>query len=140
MLEPGKPQEPGFGVNANYTLMHLINQVVLLFGLNLLDALLTIFWVRTGVATESNQLMAELLDIGNLPFLGVKIAIGAVAAIVLWRFASKPLARFGLTVSLAVYLGLMVVHAFTGLSAFGYISDISVWQLGDVSTILAMII
>jgi hypothetical protein len=124
----------------NLTLMHLINQIVLLFGLNLLDALLTIFWVRTGVATESNQLMAELLNVGNLPFLSVKLAIGAVAAIVLWRFANKPVARFGLTVSLAVYLGLMVVHLFTGLSAFGYISDISVWQLGDVQTIFALVL
>jgi len=128
---------PNFG---NLTLMHLINQIVLLFGLNLLDALLTIFWVRTGVATESNQLMAELLNVGNLPFLSVKIAMGAVAAIVLWRFVNKPLARFGLTVSLAVYLGLMVVHLFTGLSAFGYISDISVWQLGDVQTVFALVL
>jgi len=120
--------------------MHLINQIVLLFGLNLLDALLTIFWVRSGVATESNQLMAELLNVGNLPFLSVKIAMGAVAAIVLWRFANKPLARFGLTVSLAAYLGLMLVHVFTGLSAFGYISDISVWQLGDVQSIFALVL
>jgi len=120
--------------------MHLINQIVLLFGLNLLDALLTIFWVRSGVATESNQLMAELLNVGNFPFLSVKIAMGAVAAIVLWRYANNRMARFGLTASLAVYLGLMIVHVFTGLSAFGYISDVSIWQLGDVSTIFALVI
>ena len=112
--------------------MPLVNQIVLLFGLNLLDALLTIFWVRTGVATESNQLMAELLNVGNFPFLTVKIAVGTVAAIVLLRFANRPLARFGLTVSLAIYLGLMGVHIFTGLAAFGYVSTNFLHQLGSL--------
>ena len=69
--------------------MQLIAPTLLLFGLNLLDALLTIVWVRSGVATESNQLMASLLDIGNGPFLTVKIAMGAVAAIVLVRWGSR---------------------------------------------------
>jgi hypothetical protein len=111
----------------------MINQIVLLFGLNLLDALLTIVWVRSGIATESNQLMAKLLDIGNFPFLTVKIAVGAITAIVLLRFANRPLARYGLTVALAVYLGLMCVHIFTGLSAFGYVSSALLEQLGDAS-------
>ena len=103
--------------------MQLIAPIFLLFTLNLLDALLTIVWVRTGVATEGNQLMASLLDIGNGPFLGVKIAIGAAAALVLFKWGNRPLARYGLAVALAVYLGLMGVHLFTGLSAFGYVSN-----------------
>jgi hypothetical protein len=103
--------------------MQLIAPTILLFALNLLDALLTIVWVRSGVATESNQLMASLLDIGNWPFLLVKIAIGAVAAIVLSRWGNKTLARYGLAVALAVYIGLMGIHLFTGLSAFGYVSN-----------------
>ena len=112
--------------------MHLVNQIVLLFGLNLLDALLTIFWVRNGVATESNQLMAELLNIGNGPFLSVKVAIGIITAAVLLRYSQSPLARHGLTVSLAVYLGLMTVHIFTGLNAFGYLSDNLFNSLGSL--------
>ncbi len=109
--------------------MHLLAPTFLLFALNLLDALLTIVWVRSGVATEGNQLMASLLDIGNGPFLGVKIAIGALAAIVLIRWGSRPLARYGLAVSLAVYIGLMGIHLFTGLSAFGYVSNSQIDQL-----------
>ena len=62
-------------------IMQLLAPTFLLFVLNLLDALLTVVWVRAGVATEGNQLMASLLDIGNVPFLGVKIAIGFVTAI-----------------------------------------------------------
>ncbi len=109
--------------------MQLIAPVILLFGLNLLDALLTIVWVRSGVATESNQLMASLLDIGNGPFLGVKIAIGAITAFVLFKWGNRPLARYGLAVSLAIYIGLMGIHLFTGLTAFGYVSNNAIPEL-----------
>lgn len=112
--------------------MHLFAPTFLLFALNLLDALLTIVWVRSGIATESNQLMASLLDIGNVPFLGVKIAIGAAAAIVLFRWGNRPLAKYGLTIALAVYLGLMGIHLFTGLSAFGYVSNTALHDLAQL--------
>ena len=96
---------------------------ILLFSLNLLDALLTIVWVRSGVATEGNQLMAILLDIGNGPFLAVKIGIGLITAIVLFKWGSRRVARYGVAVALAVYIGVMGIHLFTGLSAFGYVSN-----------------
>jgi len=112
--------------------MQLLAPTFLLFALNLLDALLTIVWVRTGVATEGNQLMASLLDIGNGPFLSVKIAIGAVTALVLWRWGNRRLARYGLAVALAVYLGLMGIHLFTGLSAFGYVSNTAIHDLVEI--------
>lgn len=111
--------------------MQLLAPTFLLFALNLLDALLTIVWVRSGVATESNQLMASLLDIGNGPFLGVKIAVGAVAALVLFKWGNRRLARYGLAVALAVYLGLMGIHLFTGLSAFGYVSNTAIRDLAE---------
>lgn len=103
--------------------MPLAVPALLLFGLNLLDALLTILWVRTGVATESNQLMASLLNIGNGPFLAAKLLMGTITAVVLIRGGNRPLARYGVTIALAVYIGLMVVHLFTGLTAIGYISS-----------------
>lgn len=95
----------------------------LLFTLNFLDAVLTLFWVRNGFATEGNELMAFLLDIGDLPFLAVKIAVGAAAALVLWRWGNLRLARYGLVLTLTLYIALMGVHFFTGLSAFGLISE-----------------
>ena len=111
--------------------MQLFAPTFLLFALNLLDALLTLVWVRTGVATEGNQLMAALLDIGNGPFLIVKIVIGLVAAIVLYRWGSRPLARYGLAIALAVYIGLMGVHIFTGLAAFGVVSNTKIQNITD---------
>ena len=109
--------------------MHLFHGTFLLFSLNLLDAILTIVWVRNGVATEGNQLMAGLLDSGDFAFLSAKIAIGAITAIVLLRWGNRTLARYGLKLALAVYLCLMGIHVVTGLSAFGYLPQTAI---GDV--------
>ncbi len=106
--------------------MQLFRGTSLLFGLNLLDGLLTLIWVRSGVATEGNQLMARLLEIGDFTFLGAKIVIGTIAALVLLRWGNLKFAQYGLTIALAVYLGLMGIHIFTGLSAMGLISSNSI--------------
>jgi len=113
--------------------MQIYRQSLLLFALNLLDAFLTIYWVHNGFATEGNQLMAGLLDIGYIPFIAVKIAVGALAAIVLWHFGNLRLAKLGLTVVLLIYIGLMGIHFLTGLFAFGFISqslinDFAAWS------------
>ena len=104
--------------------MHLFRETFLLFLLNLLDAILTIIWVRSGVATEGNQLMARLLDMGDLTFLGAKIAIGTFAAIVLLRWGNRKLAKYGVAVALAVYISVMGIHLLTYLSAIGYLADL----------------
>lgn len=109
--------------------MQLARQTFLLFVLNILDAVLTIYWVRNGYATEGNHLMASLLDMGDMPFLIVKIVVGATAAIVFSYWGHMRLAKFGLTVVLAIYLGLMTIHFFTGLTAFGIVSAATVNEI-----------
>ena len=104
--------------------MHLFRETFLLFSLNLLDAILTIIWVRSGVAPEGNELMAGLLDMGNLPFLGVKLAMGTFAAIVLLRWGNRKLARYGVAVALAVYISVRGVHLMTYLTAVGYLATL----------------
>src|SRR4051794_28595775 len=99
--------------------MHILAPA-LLFLLNLCDGLMTIVWVRAGVATEANSLMAGLLDIGNLPFMAAKIGMGTFAAIVLYIGRDRPLAKYGIGLALAIYVGLMGLHLFTGLTAFGF--------------------
>ena len=121
--------------------MQLFAPAFLLFALNLLDALLTIIWVRAGVAPEGNQLMANLLDMGNWPFLCAKIAMGSVTAVVLYRWGNHRLARYGLAVTLAIYIGLMGIHLFTGLSALGYVSNTPLRELMELpGQFLALII
>ena len=121
--------------------MPLSRQILLLFTLNFLDAVFTLYWVRNGFATEGNHLMATLLDIGDFPFLAVKIAVGAVTAIVLWNWRDKKLAKYGLGLVLTIYVGLMGIHFFTGLTASGLISEkmvnnFSAWS----STVFALIV
>ena len=110
--------------------MKIPRLTILLFALNFFDAVLTIYWVRNGFATEGNALMAGLLDLGNMPFLIVKTAIGAVTAVVLWRWKNLRVAQYGLTFALAVYVGLMAIHFVTGLSAFGYLSQACIGSFG----------
>ena len=100
--------------------MGRLSKSFLLFALNLLDAQLTLLWIRMNIATEGNALMARVLQHGELTFLGAKVAIGAGAAYILYRCAHLPLARHGLTAALAVYVALMLVHAATGCVALGW--------------------
>ena len=97
--------------------MSALLKSLLLFALNLLDAQLTILWVRAGLATEGNGLMARLLEAGNAPFLMTKFFVGALVAYVLYRFSSMTVARRGMRLVLGLYLCLMLVHLATGLSA-----------------------
>ena len=100
--------------------MVTLYQALLLFAMNWLDAQLTILWVRLDVATEGNGLMARILDLGEAPFLGFKLFIGAFAAYVLYRCAHLPLARRGMKLVLGLYLILMMIHIATGFSALGW--------------------
>jgi len=97
-----------------------LSKSCLLFGLNWLDAQLTLLWIRLNVATEGNTLMARVLQHGELTFLGAKLAIGAVAAYILYRCAHLPIARHGLSVVLGIYLTLMLVHLATASVALGW--------------------
>jgi uncharacterized protein DUF5658 len=93
---------------------------LLLFGLNWLDAQLTLIWVNLNVATEGNALMGKLLEHGESSFLLFKLFIGAFAAYILYRCAHLPVARRGMKLVLGIYCALMIVHLVTGLSALGW--------------------
>jgi hypothetical protein len=96
--------------------------VYLLFSLNLVDAIVTIIWVRSGLAPEANHLMATLLDLGVLPFLLVKLGIGAAACATLIYGSGFRAARIGVAVALVVYMGVMLTHVVTGFAALGFLS------------------
>ena len=100
--------------------MSAFTKCLLLFVLNWMDAQLTVAWVRAGLATEGNALMARLLEAGDWPFVLTKLLVGALVAYTLWRFSNLKLARRGLNFALGLYLCLMLVHAAAGASALGY--------------------
>jgi hypothetical protein len=97
-----------------------LSKSFLLFTLNWLDAQLTLVWIRLDVATEGNALMARILEHGEPTFLVSKLAVGAVAAYILYRCAHLPLAKRGLNVVLGIYAILMLVHVATGCVALGW--------------------
>ena len=108
--------------------MGKLSKSCLLFTLNWLDAQLTLLWIRLGVATEGNSLMARILEHGDLTFLAAKLIIGAFAAYVLYRCAHLPLAKRGLNVVLGIYVILMLVHVATGGAALGWQTPIVVFS------------
>jgi hypothetical protein len=97
-----------------------LTKSLLLFAMNLLDAQLTLVWIKLNVATEGNGLMARVLEHGEASFLGLKLVIGAFAAYVLFRCSHIPLARRGMWLVLGIYVALMLVHTATGCSALGW--------------------
>ena len=113
--------------------MGKLSKSCLLFTLNWLDAQLTLLWIKLGVATEGNSLMARILEHGDLTFLAAKLAIGAFAAYILYRCAHLPLAKRGLNVVLGIYVILMLVHVATGCVAMGW--DTPVVLLGYVESL-----
>ncbi len=120
--------------------MSALSKSILLFALNWLDAQLTIIWVRAQLATEGNGLMAHLLEMGNAPFLATKLLIGAFAAYVLYRCSHLKLARRGMTLALAIYFGIMIVHAATGMSALGWHApETLIAYVGDLQSSLLAI-
>ena len=100
--------------------MSAFTKCLLLFVLNWMDAQLTVAWVRAGLATEGNALMARLLEAGDWPFVLTKLVVGALVAYTLWRFSNLKLARRGLNFALGLYVCLMFVHAAAGMSALGF--------------------
>lgn len=100
--------------------MGTLYKSLLLFGLNWLDAQLTLIWLSLNVATEGNVLMSRLLQHGSGSFLLTKLVIGAFAAYVLYRCSHIPIAQRGMKLVLGIYGTLMIVHLATGLSALGW--------------------
>jgi len=90
---------------------------VLLFGLtvlNALDAVMTMWAVRLGVATEANPIMAAALSLGEPVFFVAKMTVVGAGCAVLWAARRHRIAQIGAWLCVAVYFALAVVHIWTG--------------------------
>jgi len=96
--------------------------VFLLFALNIIDAVITIVWVRNGLATEGNYLMARVLDFGEAPFMAIKLGIGIITAGVLLYGSQYRIAHIGVRLALIAYSVAIVSHVLTGFAVSGYLS------------------
>jgi len=84
--------------------------LVFLIILNCFDAFATLYWVNNGIAYESNPLMQEWLDVGNIAFIFVKTVLVFLCALCLWHLRMRPLARLLSTVALIVYVCIFIIH------------------------------
>ncbi|MCA9602508.1 MAG: DUF5658 family protein [Polyangiales bacterium] len=77
---------------------------------NLLDLVLTLVVVLTGLAIEANPVMAEALDAGPLPFSLVKLALVSMGVWIIWRYRHRPAAVFAGGAVFAAYVFVLFVH------------------------------
>ena len=92
--------------------------VVLLFfvlGSSALDALCTLLFIQRG-GHEANPFMVLLLSHGEVPFVGVKMALTGLGAWLLAAHQGFPLASRGLHALAGSYMGLLLIHAVILLS------------------------
>jgi apolipoprotein N-acyltransferase len=103
--------------------MHL---AVSLFLLNFLDAGLTLFWIRNGLAEEANRIMQFFLDGGEGPFIVFKISMGLFAALCFQKWKHLRAAQLGVRLALGVYVVITAIHLMVGLTAAGVLHRLGI--------------
>ncbi|MDH3601433.1 MAG: DUF5658 family protein [Candidatus Tectomicrobia bacterium] len=88
--------------------LHGLIQAILI--LNLLDAVLTLFWVRTGLAEEANAFLQLVVNEHAVAFVMAKTTVVALSSLLLWKRRYHPLAVIGLFVAFIVYYCLFLHH------------------------------
>jgi hypothetical protein len=78
---------------------------------NLVDALLTLAVVASGVAGEANPLMAASLTWGSVPFIAIKLALVSLGVYLLYLRRDRPLAHAALVGLTVVYGAIVLYHA-----------------------------
>lgn len=78
--------------------------------LNLLDALFTLFWVKSGIVKEKNILLSDLINNHPMIFMAVKISLVSFGSILLWRYRKRVLAVIGIFVVFVAYYLLLLYH------------------------------
>lgn len=78
--------------------------------LNFADAAFTLLWINTGIATEANVLLANLVEHHAVGFSVVKSALVSLGMLLLWRQCERPLAAFGICLAFATYNALLMYH------------------------------
>ncbi|MEJ7600327.1 MAG: DUF5658 family protein [Kofleriaceae bacterium] len=78
--------------------------------LNLLDAIFTLCYTHSGVASESNPMMQVALAAHPVLFVLAKISLVSLGVLLLWRMRHVRAAAFGLIGTTAAYSLLLLYH------------------------------
>lgn len=78
--------------------------------LNLLDAILTLIWVRSGLAREANPLIAQLVNEHAVGFVLVKLGLVGLGSWVLWHWRERPAAVIAIVAAFFTYYLILLYH------------------------------
>ena len=84
--------------------------LVLLLVLNLIDALMTRYWVVNNIARETNPLMNAWIQISPDLFIFLKILLVTMGVMLLWICRKHRLAYWAGVTLLSVYSGILLIH------------------------------
>ena len=88
-------------------LLAIVKSVLLL---NLIDAILTLLWVRAGLAREANTLIDELVNDHAVLFVIVKLSLVGMGSLLLWRRRQSPLAVVSIFTAFVAYYAVLLYH------------------------------
>ncbi|MFP4070996.1 MAG: DUF5658 family protein [Desulfovibrionales bacterium] len=78
--------------------------------LNLLDGLLTVFWVETGLAIEANILLRSIVHGNAALFLVLKLSIVPLGLLLMWKKQELRIAFTGLLIIFLTYYSVLFYH------------------------------
>ena len=78
--------------------------------MNVLDACLTLYWVRAGWAHEANTLVEQLVEEHAVLFVSVKLALVSAGSWLLWEHRRQPAAVVSVFVAFVVYYLVLLHH------------------------------
>jgi len=89
---------------------YLLSSIMLL---SVLDAVFTLSWIRSGIATEANPILDYLLSWGEEYFFAGKIALTASGCIILKNLSHNQFAKKA-AISLAGFYGCLTLYHIIG--------------------------
>ena len=100
--------------------------ITLIFVLSFLDAIFTVVWLDSGLATEANPLLKQIVDSGNFAFVASKVFMTLIGCYILYKVKDKSkTARFAIVSLFLMYTLLILYHIFGALASIdsSYIPD-----------------
>ncbi len=84
--------------------------IFIVFLLNALDAVFTVYWIVGKETSETNPIMDLLLGIHPIIFVAVKLLLVALGSYLLWRYRRQRMAVIGIFGLFIVYYWLLIWH------------------------------
>ena len=90
--------------------------LIFIFVLSCVDALFTVAWLQSGLATEANPLLERLLESGGFSFAATKTLMTFVGCYILYKVKDESVYAKGVIVGLlGMYVLLTFYHIFGAL-------------------------